>query len=317
MNRKISCRSLILAVCISLVFTTLTSCLYYGENSPALWRVTDGNGNVMYVMGSVHIGDESMYPFDDRVINAFNECDYLAVEYDLIASEKESEGWTAEESLMYMSQFMYKNGDTIKNHISEKTYNTAVAYLKECGVYSAEMDYFVPAFWSNIISSLVVEQSGFLTDYGVDRKLINMANESGKEILEIESEEEQLELILSFSDIVYDDSIYEMISSRENIKMQYAYMIDIWKRGREDLLDVLTNGTTSLFSGDEDGEYAKAYEEYNKALITDRNVYMAQKADSYFKEGKKVFFVVGGSHVCGEGGIIELLKNMGYTAERV
>lgn len=304
-------------VCIILVIPALASCFESRSTEPALWRVSDGDGNIMYVMGSIHIGEESMYPFDDRVLNAFNECDYLAVEYDVIASEKASENMTQQESLEYLSQFMYKNGDTIKDHLSEETYSSAVAYLKECGVYSEQMDFLVPAFWSSMISSLVTEQSGYLTDYGVDRAFINMANDAGKGILEIESENEQIELMLSFDDIVYDDSISEILASRHQVGMQYAYMIDLWKRGREDLLDTLTNGTSSLFSGDEDSDYAKAYEAYNKAMVDDRNVYMAQKADSYFNEGKKVFFVVGAAHVCGDGGIIELLKDMGYTAERV
>lgn len=304
-------------VCIILVIPALTSCFESRSAEPALWRVSDGDGNIMYVMGSIHIGEESMYPFDDRVLNAFNECDYLAVEYDVIASEKASENMTQQESLEYLSRFMYKNGDTIKDHLSEATYSSAVAYLKECGVYSEQMDFLVPAFWSSMISSLVTEQSGYLTDYGVDRAFINMANDAGKGILEIESENEQIELMLSFDDIVYDDSISEILASRQQVGMQYAYMIDLWKRGREDLLDTLTNGTSSLFSGDEDSDYAKAYEAYNKAMVDDRNVYMAQKADSYFNEGKKVFFVVGAAHVCGDGGIIELLKDMGYTAERV
>mgnify|MGYP003302468036 CR=1 FL=1 len=87
-----------------------------------------------------------------------------------------------------------------------------------------------------MISSLVTEQSGYLTDYGVDRAFINMANDAGKGILEIESENEQIELMLSFDDIVYDDSISEILASRQQVGMQYAYMIDLWKRGREDLL---------------------------------------------------------------------------------
>ena len=317
MSKKTFYKIVSLLICVLLVIPALASCFQNRDGAPALWRVSDGDGNVMYVMGSIHIGEESMYPFDDRVLNAFDECDYLAVEYDVIASEKASENMTPQENLEYLSQFMYKNGETIKDHLSEQTYSAAVSYLKECGMYSEQMDLLVPAFWSSMISSLVTEQSGYLTDYGVDRTFINMANESGKGILEVESEEKQLELMLSFDDIVYDDSISEILSLREQVGMQYAYMIDLWKRGREDLLDTLTNGTTALFSGDEDSDYAKAYEEYNKAMVDDRNVYMAQKADSYFNEGKKVFFVVGAAHVCGDGGIIELLKDMGYTAERV
>ncbi len=258
-----------------------------------------------------------MYPFDDRINSAFEECDYLAVEYDIVSADERTESWTAEEQYAYISQFVYKDGDSIKNHLSSDTYSMAKAYLLQKGAYSEQMDMFVPALWHSIINSLVVEESGYSTSIGVDRVLIKLARETGKQVLEVESEQFQTELTLSFDDIIYDDSIRQTIESRENISRQYAYMTDLWKRGRDDLIDVMSNRLTFLYSGSDGTDYAEAYEEYNDKMMTQRNVNMADVADGYIKDGKKVFFVVGAAHICGEGGIIELLREKGYTVDRV
>ena len=307
-----------LVVLIGVISSVFSSCgLLQSEYRPALWQITGQNGEEMYIMGSIHIGDESMYPFDERINSSFEKCDFLAVEYDVVSADERADNWTDSEKIMYLAQYMYKDGDNIKNHLSKETYNTARAYLMQKNAYSEQMDLFVPAFWQSIVNSLVVEDSGYNAEMGVDRVLIKLAREVGKQVLEIESEQSQLEMTLSFQDIVYDDSISEMIKSKDTVSMQYAYLIDLWKRGRDDLIDRMTNGLTFLYSGDENGEYAEAYEEYNNKMMTERNITMADVADGYMKDGKRVFFVVGAAHVCGDGGRIDLLEEKGYTVNRM
>ena len=305
-------------ICIGILICVFSACgVLQSEYRPALWQVVGPNGEEMYIMGSIHIGEESMYPFDQRIDSAFEKCDSLAVEYDIVSADERAENWTDGERIMYLSQYTYKDGDNIRNHLSKETYNEAKAYLVQKGVYTEQMDLFVPAFWQSIVNSLIVEDSGYNTEMGVDRVLIKLAREVGKQVLEIESEQSQLEMTLSFQDIVYDDSISEMIESKDSVSMQYAYMIDLWKRGRDDLIDRMTNDLTFLYSGSDDEAYAKAYEEYNDKMITERNINMADVADGYMKDGKKVFFVVGAAHVCGDGGIIDLLEEKGYTVNRM
>ena len=47
-----------------------------------LWKVSDENSNV-YLLGSIHFADESFYPLDSVIVNAFNRSDELAVELDI------------------------------------------------------------------------------------------------------------------------------------------------------------------------------------------------------------------------------------------
>ena len=47
------------------------------------------------------------------------------------------------------------------------------------------------------------------------------------------------------------------------------------------------------------------------------NLKMAETAEHYITDGKTVFYVVGLAHMLGEGGLVQLLKQSGYTVERV
>ena len=55
--------------------------------------------------------------------------------------------------------------------------------------------------------------------------------------------------------------------------------------------------------------------DYDKALIDDRNITMTSEAVEYFDDNKDVFFVVGLAHIVGENGIANNLKQLGYNVE--
>ncbi|MBR4439108.1 MAG: TraB/GumN family protein, partial [Clostridia bacterium] len=58
-------------------------------------------------------------------------------------------------------------------------------------------------------------------------------------------------------------------------------------------------------------------EHYDKVMETDRNVGMADAAESYIKQGLNVFFVVGAAHMGGDDGVVALLESRGYNFKPV
>ena len=57
--------------------------------------------------------------------------------------------------------------------------------------------------------------------------------------------------------------------------------------------------------------------EYNKAMLNVRNVGMAEYAVEALESGQEVFICVGAAHVVGNGALVELLTEYGYTVEVV
>ncbi|HUH67141.1 MAG TPA: TraB/GumN family protein, partial [Syntrophales bacterium] len=55
---------------------------------------------------------------------------------------------------------------------------------------------------------------------------------------------------------------------------------------------------------------------YDK-LIYKRNRGMAAKIEGYLRTGSNYFVVIGAGHLLGDKGIIQLLKNRGYSVEQL
>ena len=106
--------------------------------TPSLWKAEDANGNYVYLMGSIHMGDSSVNYMPDYVMDAYNASDALAVEADITTYLDEPE-----KALSLMTTMRYDDGTTIKDHISEETYNGAVERLTRSNQYSPMFDSFM------------------------------------------------------------------------------------------------------------------------------------------------------------------------------
>ena len=90
-------------------------------------------------------------------------------------------------------------------------------------------------------------------------------------------------------------------------------LVDLWAGGDEEAF--------AAYLAEEDGfeteEDAKLSSEYNKVMITDRNIGMADFAEDALRSGDEVFICVGAAHIVGEGAMAQLLAQRGYTVELV
>ena len=57
--------------------------------------------------------------------------------------------------------------------------------------------------------------------------------------------------------------------------------------------------------------------EYEQAIETGRNVDMLTVAEDYLNSGKTVFYAVGLAHLLADDGLVNTLRDAGYTVELV
>ncbi len=273
--------------------------------TPAMWKVTKGN-NELYLFGSIHATDGKVRNLPSYVQDAFDECDYLALEID-------TEGLLNDLPQMYslMQKMIYTDGTTIKDHISGETYNAAVKYLTDKDMYMPYYDNFKVMTWISLLENSLLMESGIDTDDSMESIMTEKANKDGKEILEVENLEIQLAVFDKISDELADVIIGSYIAdgAAEEIKNSMTELYTAWKKGEE-------------VSGEDDMEELPVdlrddYKVYNDAMLINRNAGMADKAEEYMNDGKKVFFMVGAAHMYGESGIVSLLEKRGCTVERV
>jgi hypothetical protein len=303
-----------------LVFTLFTSCgLSSSYATPLLWRVTSPSGNSIYIFGSIHIADEFIYPLPDYVMDAFNAGDYLAVEADIVAFETDLAAQAA-----ISPKMMYNDGRTITDDLGAELVERAKAVIAESDTEYAAMagmlDGFKPYTWSEVLTLIACEKSGLSTDYGLDRFFILEAMEKGMKVLEIESIESQVDIMLGFSvplQAVLIESLVKGLDNSDKSVREVSELYRAWKSGDSDALIELGKWDYTEIPEERIEEYKALEAEYMNALLTQRDIHMAQVASQYMADGKSVFYVVGLAHLVGENSVIDLLIEKGYTVELV
>lgn len=279
-------------------------------SSPVLYKVTDQEGHVIYLFGSIHVANDEMYPLPDYVMNAFNSCDSMAAEFDAVTATNDIQGMTAALRSMVLT-----DGTRITDHISEETYNKAVQILDQNGIYSGVYDMYTPILWYSLISSYAVMNYGLDPDNGIDMHLLTLAHKEGKPVHEVESMKSQYDLLANMS---MDLQVYLLESAiaeydDPQVQAETLELCHLWATGNEAKIIELLNADNAQMSSEE----AVLFSEFNKVMLTDRNQAMTQFALEALEAGETMFICVGAAHILGPGAMVDLLTQSGCTAERI
>jgi uncharacterized protein YbaP (TraB family) len=210
------------------------------------------------------------------------------------------------------------DGTTIKDHLSEDTYEKMKDYFTSVGMYNPLLNQYNAGFWVNLCDELMLTKIDNLELSGTDAYFINKAKEDGKEVIEIETMAIQGNALTAYSDELADYLLSKSIDNAEDIEgyaEDLANLYNVWASGSGEIMEEvekLEEDAEELPEDLKDDEEA-----YNKIMLTDRNHGMAEKASEYLKEGKNCLFMVGAAHYGGEEGVDNLLEDMGYTVEKI
>lgn len=306
-------RVLVSVIIICTLF--LTGCQRKDENvevkeavTPLFYKIkSNENDATVYLLGSIHAADDSIYPLSDIIMSAYNESDYLAVEVDITNLDYELQ-------LEVTEKMFCEDGITIKDYLGEELYNQMVKVLKEKKSYSPFFDYYKPVFFQSLFENLIIKDAGLNTNKGVDMYFLNLAKEDEKGILEIETAEFQYDLLLNSSEEVFKMTLDGYVNDYDNSVLGMKFLYTAWKQGNAFALK------TSTYEFSKKGlneEQITAFENYIHSFIVERNYGMVNTIEKYMSEGKNVFCVVGVGHVIGDEGIVSLMEKLGYKVEKI
>ena len=283
------------------------------SNEFLMWQVTkDGYTGQFYLLGSIHAAKDDIYPMPEKVQKAYNNCDNIAVECNVVKAENNLTK-DFQKSYEYSLAYMYADGTKIYDHIDKNIYEGAKKILKDNTLYISAFDKMTPAFWSSMLDQVLIEKCGLDTKQGIDRHFINSAEKDNKNILEIESFEFQNELLNNFSDKTYEILIESYVEN--NMDEITAQLLDLYDAVITGDLEKAQEANETDYS-DLTEEEVELMKDYDKKLLSDRNITMTQKAEEYIAKNKSVLYIVGAAHMLGDDGIVKLLQNNGYTVIR-
>lgn len=282
--------------------------------TPLFYQVTGKDGQIMYLLGTIHIGDARTAYLPQPIYDAFNQSDALAVEMDVNAFEKQLETDTTLQQQI-AAGYYFTDGKTVANLLDPELYKTAKDLMLVSGNYSTTAEQMKPALWENAISNFLLQQScDLISDKGVDQRLLTLANDTNKPILNIEDPVSHALVTTRYSQALQAYLLKGTLeASVSAYRKEVTELYELWCKGDEKALSDAISEDNSGFSQEESNLYA----EYYQTMITDRNAIMLQKAQEYMESGDTVFFAVGLAHVVGPDGLAAALRAAGYTVEAI
>lgn len=293
MNRL---RKAALALAVSVAFTAGAA----AESTPLLYEVTGGEGQKIYLLGTIHMGKEEMYPFGEAVQKAYEDAEIIAVEMDIAS-------FLADPLQMgkYVLSLQYGLLDSAKNHLSRETYDLGMQKINQPGLLLSRMH---PQGWIAFAQEQAYARIGQSKEWGADRMLLLQAHQDGKRIDEVEGLDDQIQMVLSIPDEIADYQLRELLENEAEADAVFERTAKAWAEGDRETLQTLLRQQRSVPE-----ELQAIYAPYDCRFYSDRDDGMEEKAVQYLESGQKVLFAVGTAHIIGENALVDRLQSRGYT----
>ncbi|WP_188207911.1 TraB/GumN family protein [Alkalibacillus aidingensis] len=270
-----------------------------------LWKV-ENEGTTVYLQGTIHVGPKDFYPLHEKIERAYDEADVIVPEIDMN---------NIDQGEMQEVQFelgMYQDGSTIGDHISDDLYQQLEETLTQFNMSVEMVEMYRPWLLSSLIQQLMVQELGYV--YGVDEYFLNQAMMDDKEVVALETVEQQLDVLSGASEEYEITMLEDTLVDLEEYGEELTTMFDIYREGNEEeLLDYL------LVEVEDESEVDEEATAYMEALNDERNYGMVDKIDEFLQsEDEQTYFViVGALHLILEPHVVSLLDDLGYDVERV
>jgi uncharacterized protein YbaP (TraB family) len=271
-----------------------------GTGKSFIWKISSDESFV-YLLGSIHVATKDTYPLDSSIENAFDMSDRLAVEINI------NDISTLKVMLLIEKYGTYPQGEGLKENLPESLYTKLENQFSEMDMPASVMDIYRPWVIYIMMEGLVVGESDYSPEYGIDMYFLNRAIENDMEIAELETAESQIEMLSSIPDEMVIRAI-EMSIEEPLTAADVDYMFELWEEGDAAGLE------TFLIEG-----YSEepALESFYEIFITQRNYNMLAKIEEYLADEYVYFIAVGAAHLVGDEGLISLLEEAGYSVEQL
>lgn len=269
-----------------------------GKVSKGFFYEVNNKGNKIYMLGSIHVGNSSLYPIDENIIKALKSSEKIYMEIDLSKRE---------EAKKMRQKIYYNDGKNLKDDLGEELYSRVLKIFQGYGMEEEQVKILRP--WA-IYNTMASDPKGESPkgSFGIESYFLALSLLNKIEIDELESMEFQSNILSNFDKKTYVEMIENLTAEIEkngykNINSGLYTLLDAWQSGDRDKMKSILS-----LKGD------KASEKFNEAILDERDEGMAKKIDAMLKkDGKNTYFIlIGSAHLVPENSVTGILKDMGY-----
>ncbi len=262
-----------------------------------LWKVT-GNGlkKPSYIFGTYHFLSSGFVDTLQAVKNAYAASDAVVGELKIDSSIQAP-----------MMEASMLKGSTLQKELPDTLYTIASKWFKEEARFDiAQLNQFSP-FAVMSFAMAITQQKYFPNQAGevqLDTYFQQAAKKDGKKVLGLETKQMQIKAIFG----------------QMTLQRQVTLLSELFKEkdGLKQMIGIMNTAYTTENLGElQQLMYGSSYRpEEMKALLDDRNNYWMQQLPRLMDE-QSLFVAVGALHLVGKSGLVNQLKNIGYTVTPV
>ncbi|WP_068606486.1 TraB/GumN family protein [Paenibacillus swuensis] len=265
------------------------------------WKVSDED-NTVYLLGSIHVGDGSIYPLSEVIRDGYADAEVIAVEANMLQIQNDAE--------YIQKKSMFEGDTTIDQVLPKETYDAYVKAIAPLGLTPEVYNKFEPWYAALIMQSIHAGKADYSANYGIDLYFLSMAT-GKKPIVELEGARFQIDMFDNFSQELQVKNLQGLLENHEQPEQTADVMKQLmtaWKAGDDATLEKL------VLIEPKDAVAA----EINDKIWLTRNANMTAKITKMLTDDqeKDYFVVVGAGHMLNESGIVNQLKKQGYTVEK-
>lgn len=279
---------------IFLIFSLICSFTFapcQTSDNATLWRIS-GNGLAApsYLFGTIHAVPEKEFQFSDTLLKYFGQTTALMIEADVDVPLKEQ--------IAMVQQMMLPKGTTLQTLMDSTLYQQYFSYMRDSlGIKESKIERynaFKPAFVSLF---LLVEVIG--TPVAYDLELEKKAKKTEKSLHFLETIAQQMAILDS---IPLPDQLPENMEGWK-IDKEYFELYSLYK-------DQNLTGIDSMMSSE------ASFQKMEPMILNKRNLTWLPKIENLIKR-QPSFVAVGCGHLPGKDGLINLLRDRGYSVEPI
>lgn len=267
------------------------------SGDPLLWIVKSKTATV-YLFGSLHVADSSVFPLHRRVEDAFHVSDTVVFESEVSPVAK------VQQQRLLQAYGTYPPGQSLDQHVGGDVMTKLYASLARLRLSRETMLRSRPWYAALVLTAAAFARGGFDAEHGMEEHFRLGARQ--KKVEHIEAFAEQAAVLRDMPETEQIAALREAVERFDEIAPELGRAIVAWKAGdvaqlEAELLEPMRKTSPAFYS----------------RMMTERSATMATAVEQYLGRQGTTFVVVGSGHLIGDGSVVTLLTRHGYRVERL
>lgn len=265
-------------------------------SGPSLWAVA-GRSNTVYLFGSVHLLRPGEFALQGTLEDAYDGAAavYLEIDMDDLSGP--------EIAAATVARAIDPGGRSLDELMGEDA-ALARARAEQAGIDLSSLSRLEPWFAGLAVVSLALARDGYSAEAGVEQVVQDRAAADGKEILGLETLDEQLAALDSMEIGIQREFLLKALDDAQRPADALQGFLRAWREGDD-----------AALAAELAGEFAGMPELY-RSLLVERNRKWTERISGLLDDSRDFLVVVGSLHLVGPDGLPRMLQARGFTVTR-